>query len=92
MLLLVAPGNIPRLTDQDGALEAIPLLDWRVAAFSAAVAAFTGILFGLFPALHISNPDLASTLKKAAAPGPACFTIARARCWSLRKSRWPWSC
>jgi predicted permease len=73
MLLLVAPGNIPRLTDQDGAMQAIPLLDWRVAAFSAAVAAFTGILFGLFPALHTSNPDLASTLKEGGRSGTGLF-------------------
>jgi predicted permease len=73
MLLVVAPGNIPRLTDQDGALRAIPVLDWRLAAFSVAVAAFTGILFGLFPALHTSNPDLASTLKEGGRSGSALF-------------------
>ena len=73
LLLLVAPGNIPRLTDQDGALRAIPLLDWRVAAFSIAVAALTGILFGLFPALHTSNPDLASTLKEGGRSGSGLF-------------------
>jgi putative ABC transport system permease protein len=72
-LLLVAPGNIPRLTDQDGALRAIPLLDWRVAAFSTAVAALTGILFGLFPALHTSKPDLASTLKEGGRSGTSLF-------------------
>src|ERR1035438_4267496 len=73
LLLLVAPGNIPRLTYQDGALRAIPLLDWRVAAFSIAVAALTGILFGLFPALHTSNPDLASTLKEGGRSGSGLF-------------------
>jgi predicted permease len=73
MLLLVAPGNIPRLTDQEGALRSIPLLDWRVAAFSAGVAALTGILFGLFPALHTSNPDLASTLKEGGRSGSGLF-------------------
>ena len=35
----MAPGNIPRLTDQGGALKAIPLLDWRVAAFFASALA-----------------------------------------------------
>src|SRR5215471_10490002 len=68
-LLLVAPGNIPRLTDQSGALRVIPMLDWRVAAFTAGVAVLTGILFGLFPALHISNPDLASTLNEGGRSG-----------------------
>ena len=63
-LLLLAPGNIPRLTDPDGANAVLPLLDWRVAGFSIAVALLTGILFGLYPALRTSNPDLASMLKE----------------------------
>jgi putative ABC transport system permease protein len=65
MLLLLAPGNIPRLTDQQGAHAAIPALDWQVAAFTMGVAILTAVLFGLLPALHTSNPDLASTLKEA---------------------------
>jgi putative ABC transport system permease protein len=68
-LLMVAPGNIPRLTDQNGAVQAISLIDWRVGAFTIGVAVLTGILFGLFPALHISNPDLASTLKEGGRSG-----------------------
>ncbi len=64
-LLLLAPGNIPRITDADGLHTGIPLLDWRVAAFTMAIALATGILFGIFPALQTSNPDLASTLKEA---------------------------
>jgi predicted permease len=73
LLLLVAPGNIPRLTDQDGALRAIPAMNWRVAAFSIAVTALTGILFGLFPALHTSKPDLVSTLKEGGRSGTGLF-------------------
>ncbi len=64
-LLLLAPGNIPRLTDAGSLQSGIPLLDWRVAAFTLAVALVTGILFGIFPAMQTSNPDLASTLKEA---------------------------
>ncbi len=67
-LLLVAPGNIPRLTDQTGALH-VPPVDWRVAGFTMGVAVLTGVLFGLFPALHISKPDLASTLKEGGRSG-----------------------
>ena len=33
--------------------------------FTIGVALVTGIVFGLFPALHTSNPDLVSTLKEA---------------------------
>jgi predicted permease len=63
-LLLLVPGNIPRLTDSDG-LTAAPPLDWRIAAFTIGIALLTGVIFGLFPALRISNPDLASVLKEA---------------------------
>jgi predicted permease len=65
-LLLFAPGNIPRLTDPDGVHATIPPLDWRVAAFTMGIALLTGIVFGLYPALRTSNPDLASTLKETA--------------------------
>ena len=64
-LLLLVPGNIPRLTDANGAHAAIPALDWRVAAFTIGVSMLTGILFGLVPALNLSKPDLSSTLKEA---------------------------
>jgi len=68
-LLMVAPGNIPRLTQTDGLNQALPLVDWRVAGFTIGLAALTAILFGLFPALSFSNPDLASTLKEGGRTG-----------------------
>ena len=47
-------------------------LDGRMIAFLAAVTLGTGLLFGLFPALNSSRPDLASTLKGLAGqPGGA---------------------
>ncbi len=61
-LLLAVPGNIPRLQGADQ--SAFALLDWRIALFTVAVSLLTGIAFGLFPALHISNPDVSSMLKK----------------------------
>ncbi len=64
-LLLLVPGNIPRLTDPDQAQTLFSVLDWRVALFTIGVSFLTGILFGLWPALQISNPDLAATLKEA---------------------------
>jgi putative ABC transport system permease protein len=59
------PGNIPRLTDNGGTHAALNLMDWRIAAFAIGVSLFTGVLFGLFPALKISNPDLNITLREA---------------------------
>ena len=64
-LLMLVPGNIPRVTAADGGAIVIPALDWRVAAFTLGLAVLTGIVFGLFPALHTSKPDLVSTLKEA---------------------------
>jgi len=69
LLLAVAPGNIPRLTDAEGVARSIPMMDWRVAGFTIGVALLTGILFGIFPALHSSKPDLASVLKEGGRTG-----------------------
>lgn len=65
VLLLLVPGNIPLLTDTGHSTHALSLLDWRVAVFTVAVAFLTGILFGLYPAFHISRTDVASILKEA---------------------------
>ncbi|MEX2272165.1 MAG: ABC transporter permease [Vicinamibacterales bacterium] len=46
------------------------VIDWPVIAFSAALAIGTGVLFGLFPALHSTRPELLPTLKgQAGQPG-----------------------
>ncbi len=45
-------------------------IDGRVLLVSAALAAATGLLFGLFPALHATRPDVVSSLKgQAGQPG-----------------------
>jgi predicted permease len=64
-LLLLAPENVPRLTDANGAPIVALALDWRVTGFALAVSILTGIIFGLVPALHTSKPDLSSALKEA---------------------------
>ena len=57
LLLVWSPGRGTRL---DADLK----LDWRVFCFTAAVALFTGILFGLAPALRATRVDLNSALKE----------------------------
>jgi putative ABC transport system permease protein len=60
-LLAMSPGDIPRIGEHGAAVG----LDWRVLAFTIGVSVFTGILFGLFPAIGASRPDLNSTLKES---------------------------
>jgi len=50
------PDQLPRATEIG--------MDWRVFAFTAAIALFCGILFGLAPALRVSQPDLRESLKE----------------------------
>jgi predicted permease len=61
LLLAVNPGNIPRLGPGEGSGVS---LDTTVLAFTLVVSLFTGIFFGLFPALAASRVDLNSTLKE----------------------------
>jgi predicted permease len=60
-LLAASPGDIPRIGENGAAVT----IDWRVLAFTLAVSLLTGILFGLFPAIGASRPDLNSTLKES---------------------------
>jgi putative ABC transport system permease protein len=60
-LLAVSPGDIPRIGEHGAAIT----IDWRVLAFTIGVSLFTGILFGLFPAIGACRPDLNSTLKES---------------------------
>ena len=54
-------------------------LDRRLLLFTAAVTIATGFLFGLFPALHSTRPDLASTLKGQAGQPSGARSAARFR-------------
>src|ERR1700691_3772378 len=62
-LLAIAPGNLPGITDSTHAATAVSALDWHVLGFTLAVAFATGILFGLYPAVHVSRLDVNSALK-----------------------------
>jgi predicted permease len=56
-----------------------PRIDTTVALFAAALTAGTGLLFGLFPALHSTRPDLLSTLKGQAGQPSGARAAARFR-------------
>jgi len=60
-LLAINPGDIPRIS----AAGATVHVDWRLLAFTAALSLFTGILFGLVPALEGSRSDITTTLKES---------------------------
>ena len=62
-LLAIAPGDLPRINDSFHAANAVSALDWRVLCFTVAISLATGILFGLFPAVHVSRLDVNSALK-----------------------------
>jgi len=64
VLLALSPGNLPRVNEQDHAASIVTALDWHVLAFTFGIALLTGIVFGLFPALHISRLDVNSVLKE----------------------------
>ncbi len=56
LLVAASPANLPRVTEIN--------VDNRVLAFTLIVSAFTGIIFGLFPALASSKLDLNESLKE----------------------------
>jgi putative ABC transport system permease protein len=64
-LVALSPGDLPRVEDLTSASFVTTVLDWRIIAFAVGVSLFTGLLFGLAPALHLSRTDLGITLKEA---------------------------
>ena len=58
-LLALTPGDLPRAHE----MSSTPALDPWVAGFTVTLAVVTGVLFGVFPALLLSRPDLTSALK-----------------------------
>jgi predicted permease len=64
VLLALSPGNLPRVNERDHVASVVTALDWHVLAFTFGIALITGVVFGLFPALHISRLDVNSVLKE----------------------------
>jgi predicted permease len=64
--------SIAALLPPEAAHTVPATLDTSVLAFAVALAVGTGVLFGLYPALHATRPDLIATLKsQAGQPGGA---------------------
>ncbi|MGH9401904.1 MAG: ADOP family duplicated permease [Terriglobia bacterium] len=69
-LMALAPVYVPRVQE----ITANPAFDPRTAGFAGLLVVITVVLFGLFPALQISHPDLNSSLKESSGrtgAGPA---------------------
>jgi putative ABC transport system permease protein len=60
-LLAVNTAGLPLVGDNGTAVG----IDWRMTGFAIAVSLVTGIVFGLFPAIHGSRVDLNSVLKES---------------------------
>src|SRR5829696_6141354 len=56
-------------------------LDWRVFAFTLGLSVFTGIVFGLAPALTASRPDLIRVLRASRSSGMMSFGLRSFRGW-----------
>jgi putative ABC transport system permease protein len=74
-LLAVNPVDIPRIGEHGAAVT----LDWRVLAFTLLVAVFTGVLFGLIPAVSGSRTDLSSMFKESGSRSGSGFRQNKAR-------------
>jgi putative ABC transport system permease protein len=74
-LLTVSPAGLPRIGEHGAAVG----VDWRVLAFTLGIALLTGLLFGLFPALGASRPDLNTTLKESSNRSGTGFRQSKAR-------------
>jgi putative ABC transport system permease protein len=62
LLLSINPGNIPRIGEDGSAVT----LDTNILLFTLGISLFTGILFGLVPAISASRPNLAAALNENA--------------------------
>jgi putative ABC transport system permease protein len=58
LLVALSPDNLPRVNEVS--------TDWHVVCFTLAISLFTGLLFGLAPALAASKSELNETLKEGA--------------------------
>ncbi|MGH9590544.1 MAG: ABC transporter permease [Terracidiphilus sp.] len=74
-LLAISPADLPRVGEHGTAVA----IDWRVLVFTLGVSLLTGILFGLFPAIGASRPDLNTALKESSNRSGTGFRQGKAR-------------
>jgi putative ABC transport system permease protein len=74
-LLAVSPAGLPRVGENGAAVG----LDWRIFLFTLGISLFTGILFGLFPAIETSRVDLQTTLKESSSRSGTGFRQSKMR-------------
>jgi predicted permease len=74
-LLIINPGHIPSIGAQGYAVT----LDWRILVFTLLATTFTGILFGLLPALTASRDDFGAALKESGARSGSSLGQSKAR-------------
>ncbi len=74
-LLAISPADLPRVGEHGAAVG----LDWRVLVFTLCISVLTGVLFGLFPAIGASRPDLNTTLKESSNRSGTGFRQGKAR-------------
>jgi len=75
LLLAFSPGDIPRVGSDGSAVS----LDTHVLLFTLGVSIFTGILFGLFPAISTSRINLARALKESSSQAGVGFRTGKVR-------------
>jgi len=78
-LIALSPGDLPRAKDLANASLVHSMLDWRLLGFTAAVGVFTGVLFGLVPALHLARANLGLALKEGGDRGSTGIRVGRTR-------------
>ena len=74
-LLFINPGHIPNIGSQGSAVT----LDWRILVFTLLATTFTGILFGLLPALAAARDDFGAALKESGARSGGSIGQSKAR-------------
>ena len=75
VLPAISPADIPRMGANGSAIA----LSWRIFLFAFVVSVFTGILFGLIPALDASRADVSSVVKDSPSQSGMGFRGSRGR-------------